>query len=135
MEQKELLEAAREDYQAALALAQKVIDGDVALTIGGLLESYVCLKHWYQQLKEESEQTDDVLQLRQQCLDYLMAYEEEIFFDFETDILAYFKEKKIEGFTSDELKAARIFIDAAEQNIWLAIKDWRQFLPEQIAER
>lgn len=132
---KELLKAARADYETAMNTASLVIVGDLALTVGEMLESFAILKFWIAEFDKrnqtEDEQMKDAYQgLKELFLSHISHYEE-IFFNFELEILAYFKLKQKQGFTSEELASAKIFAEAAEKIDDLAVKDWKQFLPQE----
>lgn len=140
MEKENLLKAAREEYDAAMNLATLVIYGDISLSIGEMLESYAILKNWITQFEEkkiacekegDNETGEGYAGLKEMFLSFTDRYEEDIFFDFEIHILDYFKTKKINGYTPEELTTVKIFVEAAEKIQDLAIKDWKQFLPKE----
>lgn len=134
------MSSAKDNFSDALNLAASIRYGLISIKMSELLESYFILKGWatkldeqmaeakkHQNLKKMQERTTE----KELCGDYIRSYEEDIFEDFEHYIASYLAEKKEEGFTDDELAAAKEFVAVAEHLDNLQIGNWRQFLPEE----
>lgn len=131
---KELFKVARAEYDTAMNMAGFVIAGDLTMTVDELLESFAILKFWVAEFDKrnatEDEQMKNAYQGLKELFLGLISHYDEIFFNFEGEILCYFKLKQQEGFTPEELEAAKFFVQAAKENPGLAVKDWDRFLPK-----
>lgn len=135
MDTQELFAEARKDYSTAMNLAGLVLMGDSKLSISQMLDSYAILKEWVVFFEKEVQKNDQETLasyegLKEQFLSYISEYEERVFFEFEVEILLWFRSREICGFSEEDLKIAKVFADSMENNDDLATKNWKEFLPE-----
>lgn len=135
IEEQKFLEHASENFKNAIDVAILVENGDIELSIEGLLRCYAILKKWYTCYETKSELhllNEDVAILS--CCETFMSILsshierfEEIFVDFEVEILGYFKANG-KTFSEQQKADALIFDKMAQNNDGIAFKDWKTLM-------
>lgn len=135
IEEKNFLANIDANFKNVIDVAILVENGDVELSIEGLLRCYAVLQKWYTCYETQAELrllNEDVSILA--CCETIMSVLsshierfEEIFVDFEIEILAYFKANG-KAFSEQQTADALIFDKMAQNNDGIAFKDWKTLM-------
>lgn len=131
METKELFKTAHMDCRDAIKLADTVINGDIELQIGEMLEVFAIIKYWKDCYDSQAEACGDkaiVAGCQKWSETFQSRIEEfhEIFFEFEWAIIDYVKGLRKMNMTKEQIAVVQVFIDNAKQNKYLAW-EWAKF--------
>lgn len=134
-QEQKFLEHACEKFENVIDAATLVENGDVELSIDGLLRCYAILQKWYTCYETQAELrllNEDVAILAS-CETFMSILSshierfEEIFVDFEIEILGYFKANG-KAFSEQQTADALIFDKMAQNNDNIAFKDWKTLM-------
>lgn len=127
------LNEARQNYVAAMTLSEQIVNRQIELTFGEVLQSYAIFVGWQEKFDckiGQAEQDGDVEQaehfflLKKTFAAYEVRYVD-FFVDTVFDIMSYFKKTNPNNLSEEDNKAAEIFMRTAEKNEWLSVVDWR----------
>lgn len=127
------LNEARQNYVAAMTLSEQIVNRQIELTSGEVLQSYAIFVDWQEKFDckiGQAEQDGDVEQaehfflLKKTFAAYEVRYVD-FFVDTVFDIMSYFKKTNPNNLSEEDNKAAEIFMRTAEKNEWLSVVDWR----------
>ena len=135
IEEQKFLEQACENFDNVIDAAMLIEDGDIELSIEGLLRFFAILRKWYtcyetqaelQLLNDEVSILADCEMFMSQLASHIERFEE-IFVDFEVEILEYFKTRG-KTFSEQQKADALIFDKMAQNNEDIAFKDWKNLM-------
>lgn len=134
-QEQKFLEHASENFENVIDAATLVENGDVELSIEGLLRCYALLQKWYTCYETQAELhllNEDVAILADcenfmSILSFHIESFEEIFVNFEVEILGYFKANG-KAFSEQQMADALIFDKMAQSNDDIAFKDWKTLM-------
>lgn len=117
----ELLKEARGSSVAALRLGKDIVNGDVELPIGKMIEAFSIIYLIYLGYGKEYDEAKTE-QEKERSLHWLNMFQElvndfyEVFFNFEIEILSYLSGLKKSEMTEDEVKAVKNFLKACQKD-------------------
>ncbi len=130
------LNEARQNYVAAMTLSEQIVNRQIELTSGEVLQSYAIFVGWQEKFDckiGQAEQDGDVEQaehfflLKKTFAAYEVRYVD-FFIDVFWDIVAYFEKVVPTTLSPEEKNAIELFIRTAEKNDWLSVVNWREML-------
>ena len=116
----ELLKEARGSSVAALRLGKDIVNGDVELPIGKMIEAFSIIYQIYLGYGKEYDEAKTE-QEKERSLHWLNMFQElvndfyEVFFDFEIEILSYLSELKKSEMTEEQVRVVKNFLKACKK--------------------
>lgn len=117
----ELLKEARGSSVAALRLGKDIVNGDVELPIGKMIEAFSIIYQIYLGYGKEYDEAKTE-QEKERSLHWLNMFQElvndfyEVFFDFEIEILSYLSELKKSEMTEEQVRVVKNFLKACKKD-------------------
>lgn len=135
MEQQKFLKQADDTLDNVIHLASLIEQGDIDLSIEGLLRCFALLTKWYNYFEKEADvslQMDDIPSLvdcekNMALISSHIENFEDIFVDFEVEILSYFHVNG-KNFSKQQREDALLFAQNAQKNENLAFKNWESLM-------
>lgn len=123
----ELLKEARGSSVAALRLGKDIVNGDIELPIGKMLEAFSIVYQIYLGYGKEYDEAKTE-QEKERSLHWLNMFQEvvndfyEVFYDFEIEILSYLSGLKKSEMTEDEQKTVKYLLKACQKDDNLSVE-------------
>ena len=117
----ELLKEARGSSVAALRLGKDIVNGDVELPIGKMIEAFSIIYQIYLGYGKEYDEAKTE-QEKERSLHWLNMFQKlvndfyEVFFDFEIEILSYLSELKKSEMTEEQVRVVKNFLKACQKD-------------------
>ena len=110
--------------------------GGLQPSISEILQIYAILRNWIEEYRKailfcsDPKLLNAKLKLRQYMQLCEHDYINKVLKPKRSEILLSFRQMKVENMTNEEKNAVREFIKAEEEHNFLAISNWREFVPK-----
>lgn len=136
MDTKDFIKGARENFTTALGVCQIIILGGLQPSISEILQVFAILRNWIDEYGKAvlfchvPELLAAKLKLRQLMQLCEQDYINKVLKPKHSEILNALCQMKVEDMTADEKEAVREFVKAEEEYNFLAISNWKEFVPK-----
>ena len=136
MEMKEFIKGAKENFTTALGVCQIIILGGLQPSVSEILQVYAILRNWIEEFRKailfcsDPDLLTAKLKFRQHMLLCEQDYINKVLKPKHSEILSELRLMRVENMTDEEKEAVREFVKAEEEHNFLAISNWREFVPK-----